>query len=75
MKNCSAEQPDPELTKALVQAAGRRGLILLSCGIYGNVIRFLAPLTIPDALLKEGFNIFEQALDEACARSPAAAMG
>ena len=44
--------------------AGRRGLILLSCGIYGNVIRFLAPLTIPDALLKEGFNIFEQALDE-----------
>jgi len=47
-----------------VQAAGRRGLILLSCGIYGNVIRFLAPLTIADALLKEGFNIFEQALDE-----------
>jgi 4-aminobutyrate aminotransferase/(S)-3-amino-2-methylpropionate transaminase len=64
VKNCSADQPDPELTKALVQAAGRRGLILLSCGIYGNVIRFLAPLTIPDALLKEGFNIFEQALDE-----------
>ncbi|HWW77945.1 MAG TPA: aminotransferase class III-fold pyridoxal phosphate-dependent enzyme, partial [Steroidobacteraceae bacterium] len=64
VKNCSAEQPDPELTKALVQAAGRRGLILLSCGVYGNVIRFLAPLTIPDALLKEGFNIFEQALDE-----------
>ena len=57
-------QPDPDLTKALVQAAGRRGLILLSCGIYGNVIRFLAPLTIADALLKEGFNIFEQALDE-----------
>jgi 4-aminobutyrate aminotransferase/(S)-3-amino-2-methylpropionate transaminase len=75
VKNCSAEQPDAELTKALVQAAGRRGLILLSCGVYGNVIRFLAPLTIPDALLKEGFNIFEQALDEACARSPAAAMG
>jgi 4-aminobutyrate aminotransferase/(S)-3-amino-2-methylpropionate transaminase len=64
VKNCSADQPDPELTKALVQAAGRRGLILLSCGVYSNVIRFLAPLTIPDALLKEGFNIFEQALDE-----------
>jgi 4-aminobutyrate aminotransferase-like enzyme len=39
-------------------------LILLSCGIYGNVIRFLAPLTISDALLKEGFNLFEQALQE-----------
>jgi 4-aminobutyrate aminotransferase/(S)-3-amino-2-methylpropionate transaminase len=72
VKNCSADQPDPDLTKALVQAAGRRGLILLSCGVYGNVIRFLAPLTIPDALLKEGFNIFEQALDEV-ARAPAAA--
>ncbi|HZO21392.1 MAG TPA: 4-aminobutyrate--2-oxoglutarate transaminase [Steroidobacteraceae bacterium] len=64
VKNCSAEQPDADLAKALVQAASRRGLILLSCGVYGNVIRFLAPLTIPDALLKEGFNLFEQALDE-----------
>jgi 4-aminobutyrate aminotransferase / (S)-3-amino-2-methylpropionate transaminase / 5-aminovalerate transaminase len=65
VKNCSAAQPDAELTKALVQAASRRGLVLLACGIYGNVIRFLAPLTITDALLKEGFNLFEQALDEA----------
>ena len=73
VKNCSAEEPDAELTKALVQAAGRRGLVLLSCGIYSNVIRFLAPLTISDALLKEGFNIFEQALDEV-ARAPAAAV-
>jgi 4-aminobutyrate aminotransferase/(S)-3-amino-2-methylpropionate transaminase len=64
VKNCNPDLPDPELTKALVQAAGRRGLIILSCGIYSNVIRFLAPLTITDALLKEGFHLFEQALDE-----------
>jgi 4-aminobutyrate aminotransferase len=64
VKNCRADSPDPELTRALVQAAGRRGLIILSCGIYSNVIRFLAPLTISDALLKEGFHLFEQALDE-----------
>ncbi|MGH8277791.1 MAG: aspartate aminotransferase family protein, partial [Steroidobacteraceae bacterium] len=64
VKNCSADHPDAQLTKTLVQAAGRRGLILLSCGVYANVIRFLAPLTIPDALLKEGCNIFEQALEE-----------
>jgi len=64
VKNCSADQPDAELTRQLVQAAAARGLILLSCGIYGNVIRFLAPLTISDALLKEGFNLFEQALQE-----------
>lgn len=64
VKNCRADSPDPELTRALVQAAGRRGLIILSCGIYSNVVRFLAPLTISDALLKEGFHLFEQALDE-----------
>ena len=67
VKNGRADAPDPELTRALVQAAGRRGLILLSCGMYANVIRFLAPLTIPDALLKEGFRLFEQALDEVAA--------
>jgi 4-aminobutyrate aminotransferase / (S)-3-amino-2-methylpropionate transaminase / 5-aminovalerate transaminase len=59
-----ADAPDPELTKALVQAAGRLGLVLLSCGLYSNVIRFLPPLTIPDALLREGFELFEQALNE-----------
>jgi len=64
VKNMRADAPDAELTRALVQAAGRRGLIILSCGVYSNVIRFLAPLTIPDALLKEGCHLFEQALEE-----------
>jgi 4-aminobutyrate aminotransferase/(S)-3-amino-2-methylpropionate transaminase len=64
VKNGRADAPDAELTRALVQAAGRRGLIILSCGVYSNVIRFLAPLTIPDAQLKEGFRLFELALDE-----------
>ena len=60
-----ADAPDPELTRALVQAAGRRGLLLLSCGVYGNVIRFLPPLTIPDAQLAEGLAILEAALEDA----------
>ncbi len=64
VKNGRADQPDAELTKALVQAAGRRGLVILSCGVYSNVIRFLAPLTIPDNHLKEGCHLFEQALEE-----------
>lgn len=59
-----ADAPDAELTRALVQAAGRRGLVLLSCGIYGNVIRFLAPLTLPDAQLAEGLAILEAALED-----------
>jgi 4-aminobutyrate aminotransferase/(S)-3-amino-2-methylpropionate transaminase len=62
------DSPDAEITKALVQSAGRRGLVLLSCGIYGNVIRFLAPLTIPDAQLAEGLAILEAALEDVAAR-------
>jgi 4-aminobutyrate aminotransferase / (S)-3-amino-2-methylpropionate transaminase / 5-aminovalerate transaminase len=69
VKNMRAEEPDAELTKAVVQAAGRRGLIILSCGVYSNVIRFLAPLTISDALLKEGCSVFEQALEEVAGAS------
>jgi 4-aminobutyrate aminotransferase/(S)-3-amino-2-methylpropionate transaminase len=69
VSNCSADQPDAQLTRQLVQAAARKGLILLSCGIYANVIRFLAPLTISDALLKEGFNLFEQALQDVAGSS------
>jgi len=69
VKNSRADSPDAELTRALVQAAGRQGLIILSCGVYANVVRFLAPLTIPDALLKEGFRLFEAALDEVAGAS------
>ena len=65
VKSGRADSPHAELTKAVVQAAGRRGLIILACGMYGNVIRFLAPLTIADSLVKEGLNVFEQALGEA----------
>ena len=76
VKNGRADSPDAELTRALVQAAGRQGLVILSCGVYSNVIRFLAPLTITDALLKEGCRLFELALEEVAggARARAAAL-
>jgi 4-aminobutyrate aminotransferase/(S)-3-amino-2-methylpropionate transaminase len=64
VKQRDAHQPDPELTKALVQAAAKRGLVILSCGVYANVIRFLAPLTISDALLAEGLDCLEAALGD-----------
>jgi len=64
VKNGRADQPDPELTRALVQAAARHGLVILSCGLYGNVIRLLAPLTISDALLEEGLTRLEAAMAE-----------
>src|SRR4030095_10657427 len=67
VKNRRADMPDAELTKAVVQAAGRRGVILLSCGLSANVIRILAPLTIPEAQLEEGLQLLEQSLAEAAA--------
>ncbi len=65
VKNRRADQPDADLAKSVVQAAGRRGLLLLSCGVYGNVIRLLAPLTIPEEQLEEGLKRLEQSLAEA----------
>jgi len=57
-------RPDPGLAKALVGRAAKHGLILLSCGIYANVIRFLVPLTAEDTLLEEGLAILGQSLHE-----------
>jgi 4-aminobutyrate aminotransferase/(S)-3-amino-2-methylpropionate transaminase len=51
------QRPDAALTKAVVAEAARRGLILLSCGSNGNVVRILVPLTASDELLQEGLAI------------------
>jgi 4-aminobutyrate aminotransferase/(S)-3-amino-2-methylpropionate transaminase len=59
-------QPNPELTRALTMKAAELGLVLLSCGVRGNVIRVLAPLTIPMDQVDEGLAILRQAM-EACA--------
>jgi len=56
--------PDPDLAKQLVAAAAQRGLILLSCGIFGNTIRVLVPLTASDELVDEGLDIIESCLGE-----------
>ncbi len=56
--------PDAEITKQVQAAALRRGLLLLTCGIYGNVIRFLFPLTIEDAVFAEGLGVIDAALAE-----------
>ena len=64
VKNGDAHQPDADLTKALVKHAASKGLVLLSCGIYGNVIRFLAPLTASDEIVREGLGIVIESLRE-----------
>ncbi|QZT64504.1 4-aminobutyrate--2-oxoglutarate transaminase [Mycolicibacterium austroafricanum] len=55
-------EPDPELTKNLLAAAHRAGVIVLSCGTFGNVLRFLPPLAISDELLLEGLDVLETIL-------------
>ncbi|PYE20101.1 4-aminobutyrate aminotransferase [Williamsia limnetica] len=61
-------EPNPELTKALVAACLAQGLVLLSCGTYGNVIRLLPPLVIDDALLTDGLDVLEKALNDLTGR-------
>jgi len=58
------KEPAADLTKALVAKAAEKGLILLSCGTYANVIRVLVPLTASDALIDEGLDIIERSLEE-----------
>jgi 4-aminobutyrate aminotransferase/(S)-3-amino-2-methylpropionate transaminase len=60
-------QPDAALAKALCTRAIESGLILLSCGVRGNVIRILAPLTIPMEQVDEGLAILRNAF-EACVK-------
>jgi len=56
-----AEQ-SPDQAAAIVAAAFERNLLLLACGMYGNVIRLLAPLTIEQEELDEGLSVLEDAL-------------
>ena len=60
--NPQTNAPDAALTTAVAKAAIAQGVIVLTCGTYGNVIRFLPPLSIEDDLLNEGLDIIAAAL-------------
>lgn len=66
VKSRGSYEPDAEATKRVTAAAIDAGLILLSCGVFGNVIRVLVPLTVSDAVLDEGLDKLEAALAAAC---------
>ena len=57
-------EPDPETTKALCAKALENGLVVLSCGVFGNTVRILVPLTADDAIVDEGLSIIERSLTE-----------
>lgn len=57
-----SKTPNPELVSKLIQEAAQNGLMIENAGVYGNVIRFLAPLVITDEQLEAGLKIFEEAI-------------
>ena len=62
VKDTETKEPDAKLTAALVHECAQNGLLIESAGVYGNVIRFLAPLVITDEQLEAGLDIFEKAI-------------
>ncbi len=69
MRALELREQSPELASAVTAAAYERGLLLLSCGTYGNVVRLLPPLSIGDDELQRGLEILEEALGDARARA------
>ncbi|WHY76599.1 4-aminobutyrate--2-oxoglutarate transaminase [Neobacillus sp. WH10] len=70
-----SKTPDKEAVGKIVKAAGERGLMLLSAGLYSNVIRILMPLTITDDQLEEGLQILEEAMEAVYLNNPALSVG
>jgi 4-aminobutyrate aminotransferase/(S)-3-amino-2-methylpropionate transaminase len=63
VKSRGEHEPDGTAAKRVTTRALERGLILLSCGIYGETLRILVPLTVSDAVLDEGLDKLEDALE------------
>jgi 4-aminobutyrate aminotransferase / (S)-3-amino-2-methylpropionate transaminase / 5-aminovalerate transaminase len=64
-------EPTPDAAKAMTAAAFDKGLLLLACGLDGNVIRLLPPLTASDEELERGCGMLEEALEDAAAKEAA----
>jgi 4-aminobutyrate aminotransferase/(S)-3-amino-2-methylpropionate transaminase len=58
------DEPDAELARAVAASAHQAGVIVLTCGTFGNVLRFLPPLSISDELLTEGLQVLIDAFKE-----------
>lgn len=61
VKDPVTKEPNKELASGIVQECNRRGVVILGAGLYGNVVRFLAPLVITDEQLEEGLEVVEEA--------------
>jgi len=61
------DKPNADFTNAVRLKALEKGLILLTCGVYSNVIRFLAPITIQDEVFNEALDLIEASIREVAA--------
>jgi 4-aminobutyrate aminotransferase/(S)-3-amino-2-methylpropionate transaminase len=62
VKDRKTREPDPDTTKRVLAEANKRGLLIIRCGIYDNVIRIIVPLVVTDAQLDKGLDILHEAL-------------
>lgn len=62
VKDPVTKEPAPEVTKAIVKRCHDRGLIIITAGIFSNVIRMLMPVNIPETQLQQGLDILEEAI-------------
>lgn len=64
VKDPQTREPNKDLTAKIVQECNKRGVIVLSAGLYGNVLRFLSPLVITDDQLEEALDVIEEVLKQ-----------
>ncbi|MBO8162119.1 MAG: 4-aminobutyrate--2-oxoglutarate transaminase [Brevibacillus sp.] len=69
VKDQATKDPDKELTAKIISECARRGVVVLSAGLYGNVLRFLSPLVITDEQLNEALDVIEEVILENARRS------
>src|SRR5258708_22819519 len=67
-------EPDAQRVAAVVRHAQEQGLLLLTCGLYGNAIRFLYPLTIPQPLFARALDILDSAITQSASQPVAASI-
>jgi 4-aminobutyrate aminotransferase / (S)-3-amino-2-methylpropionate transaminase / 5-aminovalerate transaminase len=66
VEDSSSRNPNKALVQEIIQAAHQNGLIIMSAGLYGNIIRLLTPLVVTDEQLSEGLNVLEKVISESC---------
>lgn len=62
----NTKEPNKELVQKILQSAHENGLIIMSAGIYGNIVRLLTPLVVTDDQLNEGFDVLLKVIHECC---------